>query len=213
MARPSIKEPVVICSKAAQRLAAIYRQHRPEQPALALLPQHSQAFAENQRVPVEQTSSVRTAVLDAPLSYTSTSPQPKITDWQNLRDVHSELYVTCHTLRSLQLLHGTLVEVIPLEVTSDTPLSTLSKLHSINIMSAGICFSRQLRDCSPGQDPCNRCGATHSHPASCTAAKPQQLLHDPARQCVTAASSTTAAAAAKAAGAMGWLCGTTCMGA
>lgn len=121
MSRPSIKEPVVICSKAAQRLAAIYRQHRPDQPALAVLPQHGKAVAEDQGDPAEQPSSVRTAVLDAPLPYTSTSPQPKITDWQNLRDTHSELYVTCHTLRRLQLLHGTLVEVIPLQSTSYAP--------------------------------------------------------------------------------------------
>ena len=121
MSRPSIKEPVVICSKAAQRLAAIYRQHRPDQPALAVLPHHGKAVAEDQGDPAEQPSSVRTAVLDAPLPYTSTSPQPKITDWQTLRDTHSELYVTCHTLRRLQLLHGTLVEVIPPQSTSYAP--------------------------------------------------------------------------------------------
>ena len=112
MSRPAIKEPVVICSKAAQRLAAIYRQHRPDQPALAFVSHNGKVFAENQRGATEQISSVRTAILDAPLSCTSSTRQPLITDWQNLRDLHSELYVTCHTLQRLQLLHGTLVEVL-----------------------------------------------------------------------------------------------------
>lgn len=112
MSRPSIKEPVVICSRAAQRLAAIYRQHRPDQPALAVVSQHGKAFAQNQRGAAEQTSTVRTAVLDAPLSCTSIPRQPHVTDWENLRDTHSELYVTCHTLRRLLLIHGTLVEVL-----------------------------------------------------------------------------------------------------
>ena len=112
MSRPSIKEPVLICNKAAQRLAAIYRQHRPDQPALALVSQIDKGVAEDQRGAAEQTSTVRTAVLDAPLSCASSTRQPQVTDWQNLRDVHSELYVTCHTLRRLQLLHGTLVEVL-----------------------------------------------------------------------------------------------------
>lgn len=168
MSRPSNKEPIVICSKAAQRLAAIYRQHRPDQPALAVVSQLGKAFAE--RGAAEQTSTVRTAVLDGPLSCASSTRQPQITDWQNLRDAHSELYVTCHTLRRLQLLHGTLVEVLlPHKHILHTSFHIrLSRCHN---MSAGVSFTRQLWDCSPGQDPGNRCRAKHSHAALCTSAK------------------------------------------
>ena len=128
MSRPSIKEPVVICSKAAQRLAAIYRQHRPDHPAPALVSQLGKVFAGIQGEAAEQTSTVSTAVLDAPLSCASSTRQPQITDWQNLRDVHSELYVTCHTLRRLQLLHGTLVEVL---LPYNIPYNSVLTLNSL----------------------------------------------------------------------------------
>lgn len=111
-----MKEPVIICSKAAQRLAAIYRQHRPDQPALNLAPHIGKATPiEHQNGPAEQSSTVRTAVLDAPLpgtSSTATAGWPKTPDWQSSRDTHSELYVTCHTLCRLRLIHGTIVEVL-----------------------------------------------------------------------------------------------------
>ena len=146
MSRPSVKEPVVISSKAAQRLAAIYRQHRPDQPALALATQVGKASrVEDQNGPPQHSSRVRTAVLDAPLprsSITATVGHPTTTDWQNLRDTHSELYVTCHTLCRLQLVHGTIVEVcLPHNAFPPLPASKLSLLaHGVQVLASQDSF-------------------------------------------------------------------------
>ena len=115
MSRPSSKDPVVVSSRAAQRLAAIYRQHRPDQPALALVPQLGRALpVDNHISSSKRETRLQAAVLDVPWLYpcnAATPAQAKNTDWQRLRDTHSELYVTCNTLCRLQLLHGALVEV------------------------------------------------------------------------------------------------------
>ena len=148
MSRPPVKEPVLICSKAAQRLAAIYRQHRPDQPALALAQQVGKATpVEHQNGPPEQSSRVRTAVLDTPLPGTSsaaTAGQPNTSDWQSSRDTHSELYVTCHTLCRLRLVHGTIVEVLLPHNTLSTSLLS-AKCH----WQAHECRYRHLKT-APG---------------------------------------------------------------
>lgn len=129
MSRPPAKEPVVSCSKAAQRLAAIYRQHRPDQPALTLAPHLGKATrVEHQNGPAQQSNTVRTGVLDTPLpgtNSTATAGWLKTTGWQSSRDTHSELYVTCHTLCRLRRIHGTIVEVLlPYNMHSHTLLVT-----------------------------------------------------------------------------------------
>ena len=115
MSRVSTREPVIVSSRAAQRLAAIYRQHRPDQPALAVVPQHGGGQAAyGQTAAPEDVSRIRAAVLDVPLSYpsdASASGPPTNSDWQHRRDIHAELYMTCHTLCRQQLLHGTMIEV------------------------------------------------------------------------------------------------------
>lgn len=130
MSRPSSKDPIVVSSRAAQRLAAIYRQHRPDQPAIALVPQLGKALpVDDHTSSSTQECKFQAAVLDVPLLHpydAAATGQAKSSDWQCLRDTHSELYVTCNTLRTLHLLHGTLVEVVMLleySVSSESSLS------------------------------------------------------------------------------------------
>ncbi len=106
---------MIVSDKAKRRLEAIYRQHQPNQPPLDVS-LHLGATAANERARASRTQcAVRAAVLDEPLycQEQSTAPDHKQNgSWPVLRDVHSEICVTCNTLRKLQLLHGTIVEVI-----------------------------------------------------------------------------------------------------
>ena len=114
--RPSRDKPITVSGIAARRLAAIYRQHRPDQPELIVPPHVTEPFsAETYTGLLDVPRSVQTAVLDAPLEFCAgfaSSALASSTDWQSSRDIHSELYVTCKTLRRLQLIHGSLVEVL-----------------------------------------------------------------------------------------------------
>ncbi len=112
MSRPTNKAPMIVSIRAKQRLEAIYRQHKPDQPAL-VVGLHIGAAAANE-TPRELPFAIRAAVLDEPVSCTGKFAEADIRGHDSClthRDVHSEVYLTCNTLRSLQMLHGTTVEV------------------------------------------------------------------------------------------------------
>ena len=110
MSRPTNKAPMIVSIRAKQRLEAIYRQHKPDQPALDIGLHFGAAAAKE--TPRETPSAIRAAVLDEPVSCTGTCADIDGHDsWVTHRDVHSDVYLTCNTLRSLQMLHGTIVEV------------------------------------------------------------------------------------------------------
>lgn len=124
MGRPTDQTPVVVSFRAKQRLAAIYRQHKPDQPALDVGP-YSRATTANETAPF----AIRAAVLDEPVhaSDENTAKEPQGYDgWLPRRDVHSEICVTCNTLRKLQMLHGTIVEV------SQRLLGNVATPHSVS---------------------------------------------------------------------------------
>ncbi|KAA6429814.1 MAG: peroxisome biogenesis 6-like [Trebouxia sp. A1-2] len=101
---------MIVSTRAKQRLEAIYRQHKPDQPALDVGLPFGAAAAKH--TPRETPSAIRVAVLEEPMSFTGTCADVDGHDsWLTRRDVHSEVYLTCNTLRSLQMLHGTIVEV------------------------------------------------------------------------------------------------------
>ncbi len=101
---------MIVSIRAKQRLEAIYRQHKPDQPALDVGLHFGAAAA--QETPRETPSAIRAAVLDEPVSCTGSCADLDGHDsWLTRRDVLSEVYLTCNTLRSLQMLHGTIVEV------------------------------------------------------------------------------------------------------
>ena len=110
MGTPTDKPPILVSLKAAQRLAAIYRQHHPNQAPLAF----GARLVAAQALDSQPSPHIRAAVLDEPLQVdqdTSADMEPS-PDWRFPRDVHSEICMTCNTLRKLQVLHGTIVEVI-----------------------------------------------------------------------------------------------------
>lgn len=110
MSRPTNKAPMIVSIRAKQRLEAIYRQHKPDQPAVDV-GLHSGAAAAK-KTPRKTPFAIRAAVLDEPVSCTGTCAEIDGHDsWLTHRDVHSEVYLTCNTLRSLQMLHGNTVEV------------------------------------------------------------------------------------------------------
>ena len=101
---------MIVSSRAKQRLEAIYRQHKPDQPALNVGLHLGAAAAKE--TPRETPFAICAAVLDEPLRRTGNCADTEGHDsWLTQRDVHSEVYLTCNTLRSLQMLHSTTAEV------------------------------------------------------------------------------------------------------
>lgn len=128
MGRPTDQPPVVVSLRAKQRLAAIYRQHQPDRPALDVTP-YSRATAANEKARAPPFA-MRAAVLDEPVrpSDESTVKEQQVHDgWLPRRDVHSEICVTCNALRKLQMLHGTIVEV------SWRLLGSIATPHSVSV--------------------------------------------------------------------------------
>ncbi|KAL0039627.1 hypothetical protein WJX77_003781 [Trebouxia sp. C0004] len=110
MSRPTNKAPMIVSIRAKQRLEAIFRQHKPDQPALDV-GLHFGAEAAKE-TPRETPFAIRAAVFDDSGSCTGNCADVDGHDsWLTHRDVHSEVYLTGNTLRSLQMLHGTTVEV------------------------------------------------------------------------------------------------------
>ena len=109
MAHSSERSPVLLPGRAAQRLAAIYRQHRPGQPALAL-GQHPSASAGGQ-APQRH---LYVAVLDVPFDLSpdqgASLSHGHATHWQQARDIHAEMWLTCTTLRKLHMLNGSIAQ-------------------------------------------------------------------------------------------------------
>ena len=108
MSRPSDKLPVLVSTRAVQRLQAIQRQHKPDQPdsaldklAGAVMHTSDSALAEFE---------LRPAVLNEPLGEAYPNDKSQLS-WDPERDRHSELGVTCTTLCKLHLVHGSIVEV------------------------------------------------------------------------------------------------------
>ena len=110
MGRPSDKPPLLVSARAVQRLQAIHRQHKPDQPAPAIDPALAAVSPTEAGLGVTQSLGLRIAVLNEPVSQTPSDPQDN-SSWSSERDISSELCVTCKTLCRLQLLHGSLVEV------------------------------------------------------------------------------------------------------
>ena len=153
MSRPSAKEPVVVSSKAAERLAAIYRQHKPDQPALVVGLGKALSL-DKRKNQSEGPYKIVAAAIDAALTFPNSASNPGQGDskgWQRLRAIPTELYVTCNTLRRLKLLHGALGEVTFLDqaVICKTPRTT-ALLNTVSRVAG--CSRRQLRYCTPSQN-------------------------------------------------------------
>ena len=109
MANPGERSPVLLPGRAAQRLAAIYRQHRPGEPAPAL-GHHASASAGGQALQ----PFLYVAVLDVPFNlvadqFASLTHSHDV-HWQQARDTHTEVWLTCTTLRKLHMLNGSLAQ-------------------------------------------------------------------------------------------------------
>ena len=105
---------MLVSGRAAQRLAAIYRQHNPDQPALALSLHFGATSAKETKQVTQAPYVIRAAVLDEPLRFAQEGRLSELEprdSWRCRRDVHSEICMTCSTLHKLQLLHGSVVEV------------------------------------------------------------------------------------------------------
>lgn len=110
MAALGEQNPLLLSGRAAQRLAAIYRQHKPERPGLAVPHQASTSFSRQ-----AQPRALCTAILDVPcqtLPHTCTSSRHgSESQWHKTRDIHTEVWLTCATLCKLSMLHGSLAQV------------------------------------------------------------------------------------------------------
>lgn len=111
MAHTSDATPLLLPGRAAQRLAAIYRQHNPGQS----VPSIGQPFpAAVGSTAVKQ--SLYAVVLDEPVAlrpqqHEGPSPRPD-TNWQQSRDIHTEVCLTCTTLRKLKMVNGAFAQVL-----------------------------------------------------------------------------------------------------
>lgn len=112
MAASGEPSPLLLSGRAAQRLAAIYRQHNPKQPALAI-PSRVTARTGSQAL----LHPLYTAVLDGSFHIPLQAPESLDEKWHNARDVHTEVCLTCATLRKLNLVHGSLAQVRPASLT------------------------------------------------------------------------------------------------
>ena len=111
MAQATERSPLLLSGKAASRFAAIYRQHNPDQPALVV--NHGTSASAKAQAQLRQ-HTVHVVVLDAPvfsLPQQPPSQPPSTRNWQAKRDIHAELYLTCSTLRKLNIVNGNFVQV------------------------------------------------------------------------------------------------------